>query len=113
MSKACFSILAIFILFSFFGYCQFALSGGLVYGAPFSLNKQGYYTSSIGLQVGLNYALSNSRVYPSLNFGVNSIQLPLQTPYYNNIGVTADDLNCMLHLNYKKTENTNYYFVYY
>ncbi len=92
---------------------QFAFGGGLSYGLPFVLSKQGYYIRhSIGGDIELSYKPQRSRLYPSIDFGISQMQVLVTAENYNDLNDATGYKNATLNLNYTAGTGAQYFVFY-
>jgi hypothetical protein len=94
-------------------YAQLGIGGGFEYGTALVLNN-GIYARrpSMGVSGILSYAPRESKMFPSFTYLLKSIALPISNDRYSGLVDFATCQNFALNLNYRTTEEPDYYLLF-
>ncbi len=101
------------LLASGYGYAQLGIGGGFECSpAVFISNGVFVRRPSLGISGMLSYAPRDSRLFPSFTYLLKSIAVPVNNDYYPGLYDFARNQNFVLNLNYRTTDEQNYYLLF-
>jgi hypothetical protein len=111
--KNCAVCLFLFLLASNCVYAQLGVGGGFELGTAAFINKAVFVESpSIGISAMVSYAPPESTLFPSVTYLLRNTVVPVENDIYLKQRGIVTSQNFVLNLNYRTTDESNYYLLF-